>query len=121
MRADSIYIRFYIHQQTTVLGPNCWLIPREHMLVCKEKKTDVENFDFQPQEVVWKLGVDSIIMEFHKDLLSEYKLRSREGGKSENQWFSLKITNFRKLIHNDYLSAANILGLVEKQRTSTFT
>ena len=35
------------------------------------KKTDVENFDFQAQEVVWKLGVDSIIMEFHKDLLSE--------------------------------------------------
>ena len=41
------------------------------MLVCKEKKTDVENFDFQAQEVVWKLGVDSIIMEFHKDLLNE--------------------------------------------------
>ena len=32
---------------------------------------DVENFDFQAQEVVWKLGVDSIIMEFHKELLSE--------------------------------------------------
>ena len=27
------------------------------MLVCKEKKTDVENFVFQAQEVVWKLGV----------------------------------------------------------------
>ena len=49
------------------------------MLVCKEKKTDVENFNFQAQEMVSKLGVDSIIEDSRRNLLREPKPKPREG------------------------------------------